>query len=465
MLDLALFLFLIVFLAIGFRRPFVWVLAYLYVDILAPGKMGWTFMPILQASLITFIAAFAGWLLTDPKHNSRFTFRQFLLLALLVYCFWTTSFADFPESAAAKWDWVWKALVFAIFLPLTLTTRLRIEGTILIMMLAMAAIIIGPGIKVVLGGGGYENQLFLVNDNSGLYESSVLACMAIAVIPLILWLTKSGTVFPPDWRVRLFAYALIFACLLIPVGTEARTGLVCIAVLGALMFRHVKRKVLFGFAGAIAAVAALPFLPSSFYERMSTIGSFQQDESASTRIAVWTWTLEYVAENPRGGGFDAFRGNAFTYDLPIEQKSGNTTAVKRVEVTDEGRAYHSAYFEVLGEQGIIGFAIWSVLQLTGLWQMGWIRRKYQNRTGKDEQWQAPLATALGKAQIIYLVGALFTGIGYQPFMLMLLAVQIGFTTYVKQCEAKDAPVPSWKRRQQAAQVGPDAAGKAKAAGA
>ena len=41
--------------------------------------------------------------------------------------------------------------------------------------------------------------------------------------------------YPRDWRVRVFAYNLVFACLLIPVGTEARTGLVCIAVLATLM--------------------------------------------------------------------------------------------------------------------------------------------------------------------------------------------------------------------------------------
>ena len=73
MLDACLFLFVLGLFALGLRRPFIWVLAYLYIDIIAPQKIGWTLMPALPFSLIAFVAAFAGWLLTDSKVGSRFT--------------------------------------------------------------------------------------------------------------------------------------------------------------------------------------------------------------------------------------------------------------------------------------------------------------------------------------------------------------------------------------------------------
>src|SRR3546814_12565357 len=78
----------------------------------------------------------------------------------------------------------------------------------------------------------------MVDNNSGLYEGSTIATVAIAIIPVILWLARFGSVYPRDWRVRLFAYALIFACLLIPVGTEARPGLVCARALAVPMLRE-----------------------------------------------------------------------------------------------------------------------------------------------------------------------------------------------------------------------------------
>ena len=435
MLDIALFLTVAIMLAMGIRRPFIWVLAYLYIDILAPQKMSWSLLQSLPISLIAFLLAFAGWMIGDTKANTQFTVRQGILLALLGWCFMTLQWADFPESAQAKWDWVWKALVFGIFLPVTLITRLRIEVATLIMVLTAGAIIISAGMKTVLGGGGYGDLYLFVNDNSNMYESSTLATVAIAIIPIILWLAKHSTIYPPDWRVKTFAALLIFACLTIPVGTEARTGLVCIAVLGVLMLRDVKKRMLYITGAAVLGLAALPFLPASYYERMSTLGSVQQDQSASTRMQVWGWTLDYVSERPLGGGFDAYRGNSFTYNLPVVETDGTTTSVEYKEITDGGRAYHSSIFEMLGEQGWPGLFLWLALHAIGLWQMEKIRKRWRERKAAGERWQAPLASALQFAQIVYLVGATFQGIAFQPFVLMLVGLQIGLWTYCKKRES------------------------------
>src|SRR3546814_985699 len=74
-------------------------------------------------------------------------------------------------------------------------------------------------------GGGYGELNLMVTNNSGLYEGSTISAVAIAIIPIILWFPRFGTIFPPDWRVKTFCYALAFACLLIPIGTSTRTGL------------------------------------------------------------------------------------------------------------------------------------------------------------------------------------------------------------------------------------------------
>lgn len=439
MLDLALFLFICFMLLVGLRRPYLWVLTYLYIDVLAPQKIGWSITPAFQFSLIAFCAAFAGWILVDPKRGSQWTLRQSLLVALLIYCGWTTLNADFPEDALVKWEWVWKAMVFAIFLPLTLTTRLRIEAAALTMALSAGAIIIATGMKTASGGGGYEQLNFFVNNNSGLYESSTLATVAIGIIPLILWFTRHGTVFPPDWRVKTFAYGLVFACLLVPIGTEARTGLICMAVLALVSLRDVKRRLTFIMAGVMMVTVALPFLPQSYYERMGLITGYKEDSSASTRVAVWKWTYEYALENPAGGGFDAFRGNRFAYRMPVKDETGeHTVSIEYREVVDEARAYHSAIFELLGEQGWAGLGIWLWFQALGLWQMERIRRRWRNRTAPDQQWQSPLASALQIAQIIYLVGALFQGIAYQPFIMMLAGLQIGLWTYCRRLDSRQS---------------------------
>jgi probable O-glycosylation ligase (exosortase A-associated) len=436
MLDFAFLAFIGFALVLGLRHPFVWVLLYVYIDILAPQRIGYSFVTMLPVSLIAFAAAFGGWLVMDrSKAGARFTVRQGLMVILLLYCFWTTQNAAFSVEAQFKWEWVWKALLFGIFMPLTLTTRARIEGLALVLVLSIGTIVISTGMKTIFGGGGYENLKFFVDDNSGIYESSTLATMAIALVPMIWWLARFGTVFRPHWLVTGFALALTFACFLVPIGTEARTGLLCIAALALLALRYVKQRLLFMAAGAALGLAALPFLPQSYYERMSTLGQPSGDESASTRVAVWEWTIDYAATRPFGGGFDSYRGNKFTYVMPVKVGDGNTVSVKYQPVTDEGRAFHSAIFEMLGEQGYPGLAIWVLLHLMGLWQMERIRARWKDRKDEGEAWIGPFAVALQLASVIYIVGALFQGIAYQPVMLMLIGLQIGLATYCKRLDS------------------------------
>lgn len=448
MLDLAITGFALGFLALGLRRPYLWVLAYLYIDVVSPQKISWALLKAMPISLIAFVLAFAGWLLADDKRDSRFTLRQAIMLALLAYCGFTTLGADFPIPAAEKWSWVWKALVFAVFLPLTLRTRLRIEAAALTMVLAAGAIIIDGGIKTLGGGGGYGFLNLFVMDNTGLYEGSTLSMVAIAIVPLIVWLARHGTIFPPEWRVSVFAAALSFACLLIPIGTQTRTGLLCIGVLAMLSLRSVKRRFLYLTLSGAVALAVIPFLPASYTQRMGTIENHAGDQSASTRVAVWKWTLAYVGDHPFGGGFDAYRGNRIAVETRTVEGDATNASVAVTEVTDQSRAYHSSYFEMLGEQGWPGLFLWLWLQALGLWQMERLRRRWKARSGPGETWQAPLANALQQAQIVYLVGSLFVGIAYQPFVMMLIGLQCGLWSYLKRIESERhgaaAPRPKLK---------------------
>ncbi len=440
MFDLALTAFVALFLILGVRRPFIWVLAYLYVDILSPQKMSWRFLQSVPLSLITFVLALFGWMFLDNKRNSTFTLRQGLILMLLIYCGLTTMAADFPTEAAEKWSWVWKALVFAIFLPLTLRTRLRIESAALVMVLSAGAIVIGGALKTLASGGGYGTLHLFVADNTGLYEGSTLACVAVAIIPLSFWLSKYGTIFPPDGKVRLFALGLAFAAILIPIGTEARTGLICAAVLAVLLLRTVKHRMVYLMLTPVAVLVAWPLLPHSFTERMNLIQNNQADESASTRVAVWNWTIGYAMDHPLGGGFDSFRGNHIVVKTSSTKigVDGNVQSVATDETSDKARAFHSAYFEMLGEQGWPGLALWLVLQLSGLVQLEMVIQRLRRSKDPRDMADSAMAVALQQGHIVYMAGANFVGIAYQPFVFMLIGLQIALVEQVRR-RARPAP--------------------------
>ena len=108
------------------------------------------------------------------------------------------------------------------------------------------------------------------------------------------------------------------------------------------------------------------------------------------------------------------------------------------EAFDQGRAYHNSFFEMLGEQGYPGAAMWILLHVIGVIRMEVLRRRYR-RAEEEEAWISPLATALQHAQLIYLLGAMFVGIAFQPFVFMLIAAQIGLDTYVRAPERHRRP--------------------------
>ena len=437
--DLFFVLFLAGLAALGFRRPFLFVLGYAYVDIVSPQRLSYYLLNSVPVSLIFFVLAVGGWLVMDDKSGTRFSVRQLLLVLLLGWCGYTTMTADFPAAALTKWDWVWKALVFAIFLPVTLRTRLRIEALLLFMVLSAASIIIVGGIKTIFSGGGYGVLNLGLDDNSGLYEGSTISTVAIAIVPTILFLAKHGTIFPADWRVKLFSAALVFACLLIPIGTSTRTGLICIGLVAVMILRDSQKRMLYMAAMALAVCVAIPLLPASYTQRMQTIKGYQADESASTRLAVWQWTWGYVQDHPGGGGFNAYLQNHLTIRLTGPAAAG-PHAPNAVEY-DKARAYHSAYFEMLGEQGFFGCGLWAMLQTAGLLRMEMLRRRFRKATDANEAWIAPLATALQHGHVIYLVGALFIAIAFQPFIYMLLAAEIGLDSYVRRTRPKNKPQP------------------------
>ena len=435
--------FIVAFLALGLRQPFLWVLAYLYVDIVSPQRAATGIIYGLPLSLITFGLALGGWLLVDRGERVRFNVRQGLILALLVYCGISTTVADFPDAAAEKWSWVWKALVFAMFLPLTLRTRLRFEAAVVTMVLSLAAIIIDGAIKTALGGGGYGSLHLLINDNTGIYEGSIISCVAVAIIPLVLWLARHGTIFPPDRRVRLFAAGLIFACLLMPVGTQARTGLVCIAVLAVLTLRSVKNKLLYILGAPVLLMLAVPFLPKSYTNRMNTIEHHDSDESASTRVAVWMWTLGYVTDHPLGGGFEVYRANKLKVETRRvdSDQQGSVSSVALQQTEDHARAFHSAYFEMLGEQGWPGLVLWLLLQGLGILQLETTMRRLRRDPTPENDSDRALANALQQAHFVYMTGALFVGIAFQPFIYMLIGLQIGLVEHARRRLRPGRPAP------------------------
>jgi hypothetical protein len=100
---------------------------------------------------------------------------------------------------------------------------------------------------------------------------------------------------------------------------------------------------------------------------------------------------------------------------------------------------------MLGEQGWPGLILWLTICLGGLIRMEVIRQRYK-KAGEDYAWVAPLASALQSGQLLYMLGACFIAIAFQPFIFMLIGAQIGLDTYLKRKRAEESFRPMKRAR-------------------
>lgn len=422
MRDAAIVGFMLACILVSFHRPWLATLTYLYADLLQPQRLSYY---LLQGAPLNFWLAITAVLffLFEKKRNLRFGAVQILLVLFTAWFTITSLNAQIQDWRVwFKWDAAWKAVLFAgVFMPFVLATRTRIEAVVGLMVACVALLTVNAGLKTLVSGGGYDELTMIVDTNRGLYESSTVSTVAIATIPLILYMLKHSQIVPRNRLMTLFAAALIASSFLVIIGTEARTGLICVAALALIYFRRAKRKLAVAVAAVAIGAVAIPLLPGSFTERMATIAAPSEEKSASTRTEVWQWAIDYVKEEPLGGGFGVNRLTVFKVRIPIKAADGGITGYKTFN--QRGRAFHSSYFEVLAEHGYPGLALYLIIIGVTMAQLSTLRRRYANASPGDE-WVRPLARALQRAIILYCVGGIFVGLSMQTTLYVLIGFSV-----------------------------------------
>ena len=314
----------------------------------------------------------------------------------------------------------------AVSVPLAGTAR-SAHSTFLF---ALSGHLIATGLKAMVTGGGYGKKIGLVPDLLGIGETSFLSMLSAVAIPLILFL-KRHSLISRRAALRRWPHNMIAAvAVLTSLGTFARTGLIALGVLGSLLWFQSKRKVLVGFGLLMSGAIGALVMSQTWLDRMSTISNPNADSSAGQRLDIWKWTWSYVAAIPSAAGS--------TLTSSVRSCAARLTAASH---TVNGRAFHSLYFEILGEHGYVGFGIFALIILSMFVTMVRIRRKTRGIVGLE--WLHDLMKALMMAFLIYLASAFFIGIGFQPPLYYLIAIVISGGQYYVRATQR-SPTRSWQ---------------------
>lgn len=154
-------------------------------------------------------------------------------------------------------------------------------------------------------------------------------------------------------------------------------------------------------------------MPQTWHDRMNTMRDYEQDGSAMGRIQAWTFAYDMAVARPLvGGGFEAFTNENYERFSPglIEQGTGRSHDV------------HSIYFEILGEHGFVGLAIFIILGFSA-WRIANKIIKL-SKSSDQNKWASDLASMIQVSFIGYAVGGAFLGLAYVDLIYHLLAILI-----------------------------------------
>ena len=419
--SLLLFSVYISFLGVGMIAPFVCSLGYVWVDALRPQEVSYSILTELPVSMIMAVAALGGYMILDRRSPPRTSAQLILTLLLGVWVTATTSWAEVPDAAWLKWDWAFKTIMFSAFMPFVFRSYVQIESFLMIWIFALGARILPVGVKTFFSGGGYGHDLGLVSGNSLLAEGATLATVSLMCVPLLLYFARHGRIIPRSWLSTVGYLGGVAVAIAAAVGTYERTALIGAAVMGGHLWWHTRRKLAFAVVAVAVLMSVGAITSQRWVDRMSTVRSFETEGSALGRILVWKWTLNYAMHHPLGGGFDTYRIDHV--EFPPETEGGQPRPAT-------GIAFHSVYFEMLGEQGWVGLGLFVGLVAATLLSLRSVARATKNRPELAQC--RDLSFALQGSLLTLLACGSFIGIAFQPMFYYLFASATSLREYVRR---------------------------------
>jgi probable O-glycosylation ligase (exosortase A-associated) len=410
------------FLGLSCSAPFVATLGYVWVDTFQPQNVAYILLDQFPVAMVMGIVALGGYLLLDRRSPPPLNLQTALQVTMAIWVTLTLLWAQVPDAAWVKWDWAFKTVAFAAFIPFVIRSRVQIEAFAQTYVFSLAANFVPYGLKVLISGGGYGRNLGLQAGNTGLSEGGLLSTSCLMAVPLAIFLASHSELIPKFKLMPLAYWAIAGLAVVTAIGTYERSALVGLVVLGIYMWTRTKHK--FGFGIVLAIIACLMIYETSgaWNARVSTIGDFEQEDSAYVRILVWKWTLGFVATHPLGGGFSSYLIN----HIEVPGGGGNPA------FEEFGRAFHSSYFEVLGEHGYPGLAMF--LGLAGSTFVMLRRLAKKARPHPELQWVVGLSNALQSGLAVFLTSGAFVGLAFQPMFWYFVSMSICLKSYMWRVE-------------------------------
>jgi putative inorganic carbon (HCO3(-)) transporter len=337
-------------------------------------------------------------------------------VTLCLFAAWmtiTSFFALEPLLVWREWSRVLKTLFMIGISIAALNNEKDLKRFVWVVVCSLAIYGVKGGIFTVLKGGSYK-----VFGPSGSYieENNGMALALVTVLPL-LWSLRSQ-VNKNVFRLGIAGAAVCTA--IAAMGSYSRGALVGGGAMLFCLWLRSPKKLQTGILVIVIGAAISAVMPAQWFDRMDTIGEYKEDGSAQGRFNAWKFAFNVAVNTPLGGGFNVFSARMFQIYAPDPANY---------------HAAHSIYFQVLGEHGFVGLALFLLL-LVFAWRTG-TRVVKLCSNDPDRAWAADLARMAQVSLVGYAISGAFLSLAYFDLYYDIIIILV----VMEKIFAVPAPVP------------------------
>lgn len=425
MRDLAFALVWLALLPLTFMSAHVGVLLWIWVALLSPNELLYGFMAGVQFNKI--VAVITLGLIVVSKEKKDFyldgTGVLLILFAVAATISWYGGIVSTPD-ATDLYQKLLKEIVLAFAIMAVMTTRHRIHLAVLTVAISFGFLAVKEGLIFLLTGGGHK-----VLGTGSVGDNNSLAAALLMTIPMMYYLARHSAV----RAIRIGLLAALGLAVVTVIATFSRGGFIGLMVVGLFMVKNSRNK--FGSLALVAATGVLIFMlaPESWFERLSTINDASDDGSFMGRVVAWKISWLIAMDHPLFGGgmhavqrllvWDTYRPFLYLLDSVIKTPPADTFP----------HAAHSTYFEVLGDTGFIGLALFLWVVGLGFWNCRSIMR--MGRRHPSLAWAVDLGRIMQITLVVYCVTTALLSMGYFELFYIVVALLSRCRRTVKQALA------------------------------
>jgi putative inorganic carbon (HCO3(-)) transporter len=406
--DLLVTAIVFVLVPLVFKHAWIGALLWSWLSIMNPHRLAWGFAYSMPFAAIAAGATLIALFTTKDRVQLPREGAVYLVIAFIAWMCITTLAAFDP---AGSWTQLWKVLKIQLMVLVTLAVihePKHIRWFVWVNAMSLGFFGLKGGIYTIqtAGGGRVWGPGGFIGGNNEIGLAMLLA------VPLLFYLYLTTTRRWVRWGLMLTMLLSAVAIL----GTQSRGGFLAIIAMGAVLWwRAPVNRFKSGISVALIGAGLLVFMPQTWHDRMATIVEYEQDGSAMGRIYAWQTAINIANHRPTGAGFDMYVPRvASTYGPKVSRE----TVVR----PDVARAAHSIYFQVLGEHGWIGLALFLAIWIKAWRDASAVRR--MAHADPSLRWAYTLAGMCQVSLVGYAAGGAFLSLAYfdLPYNILIMIV-------------------------------------------